>query len=230
MKKIKNIGKILIVVVVLQFIATGCPGWDPCPPLEKLYYTMSDVKLQNIDNAGKHPIIIEYENAIIPKEAFGIRVTLNYELLSDSINDVVKNDFIKNISLFNSLYAISYDCLPPEIIFKDTIISIKVFTVNDFDNEFSTDSDVSELFKVLYDSLPHIASILPKYISIDEYIRKHSTPLVYPYSPRNENIESIIDLYLMKPPEFIGEHNFRVEVLLSDGKVFSATTPRINLE
>jgi len=214
--------KIKIIVIVLFMIIGSCNDSSFDPPIE-LYYTFSGVKLQNIDNAGEYPVIIENENVVILKEAYGIRVSLNYELLSDSNDNVVKNNFIKNFSFSNKLYATRCDDYPypyERIIFKDTIINIKVFALNDFDNDFIANSDVTELFKI-YD--------FRKYISIDEYIKKHSISLGYHYQAK-ENIESIIDLYLMKPPTFTGEHSFRVEVLLSDGKIFSAITPLINLE
>ena len=205
--------KIKIIVIVLFMIIGSCNDSSFDPPIE-LYYTFSGVKLQNIDNAGEYPVIIENENVVILKEAYGIRVSLNYELLSDSNDNVVKNNFIKNFSFSNKLYATRCDDYPypyERIIFKDTIINIKVFALNDFDNDFIANSDVTELFKI-YD--------FRKYIPIDEYIKKHTIPFKFLQ----------IDLYLMKPPTFTGEHSFRVEVLLSDGKIFSAITPLINLE
>ena len=215
--KMKKIS-LIITVILFSLIFTGCPD---CLP-EIFYYGLTDVKLQNIDNAGERPVIIENENQTILKEAFGIRLTLNLELISDSINNrCCKNNFFNNISLFNNLYAFTDGCYT-DYILKDTITSINVFTLNDFDNDFTVGADVSELFKI-YSS--------KKYISIDEYLKNYRISF-YPnsYYQSDKNAKSEIDLYLLKPPTFTGEHSFRIEVLLSDGKVFSAATPRINLK
>ena len=212
----KKILKIIIIVILFPLIFTGCPD---CPPDDSFYYTLNNINVQNIDNAGDQPVIIENENQTILKEAFGIRLTLNLELLSDSINNkCCKNNFFNNISLFNNLYA---ECFPePLFLLKDSIESIKIFTINDFDNDFSENADVSELFKVYY---------AQKYITINEYLQNYVITF-YRYYPEKENVESIIDLYLLKPPTFTGEHSFKIEVLLLDGRTLSATTPRINLE
>jgi hypothetical protein len=221
MRNIKSIRIALAIIIFFQLL-------DSCNdtingPQEVYHYTFNNIQVQNIDNAGKTPVIVENENEIISKEAYGIRMLLNLERLFDSVVDVANNSFIKNISLFNNLYAMRCDDdpLPPPLSLQDTIVYIKVFTLNDFDNEFMAGSDVSDLFKI-YDSSKF------QYITIDEYVGKYEETIKI-YKDEN-NIESEVFLYLMKPPIFIGEHSFRVEVSLSDGRMLLATTVKINLE
>jgi len=226
MKNIKNIGKAFGIIILILFAATGCP---PCPPYpyENEYFVLKDIDAKNINNAGRNPVIVDNENEIISKNAYGIRVSLDLKLLSnDSIGNVSTNSsFIKNFSLFSKLYAVDPPlCLPPPPILKDTIVSLKIFTVNNFDDEFMADSEVSDLFRI-YDSRTR------KYISIEEYLENFGFgvyPVSYPQS--DKNFGKIIDLYLMKAPEFTGEHSFIIEVLLSDGRTFSSTTSKIILE
>ena len=222
----KNITKLIIVLLLL--ITMGCPDNNsPVMPREEFYFVINNIEIQNIDNSGRNPVIIENENVTIPKEGYGIRIIFNLEQLTDSvINDAIINNgsiknFTKNITLSTNLYATSCDDYsPPLLTFKDTILNIKIFSLNDFDNENLANSDVSNLFRI-YDS--------NKYISIEEYLEKHTT--IYfegYYNPYNMGRK--IDLYLMKAPVFTGEHSFSIEVLLSDGRILYATTSIINLE
>jgi len=87
---------------------------------------------------------IESELLQLNKNAYGIRLYLEREkVVVACTKKQINSIFIQ------SAYATICDC-PPEFLYfaNDSIVSIKIFTVNNFDNQHLENSDVTDYFKV----------------------------------------------------------------------------------
>ncbi|MEI6089042.1 MAG: DUF5034 domain-containing protein [bacterium] len=200
--KIKKLTILILLASTAQFIVSCCDCVEP----QNFEYTYDNFIARNIDNSGIDPIIAV--NDSIPKEAYGIR-------LEFSLKQIIAQ---ANIGFSFSPRAYAWDCFcPPDVQYlpKDTISSIVITTTNDFDNQHPKTSEVTELFKVLSQG---------KYITINDYTN-HPGRIYY-----DAPVEEIVDVFLITPPEFIGEHSFKIDVTLSDSRVFSFTTKTIYLK
>lgn len=180
-----------------------------CDCIEPTYfnYTNCSITINNLDNSGAEPIVTQSNT--ISKDAFGIRVVINR---NENICKVETNK-----SLFiQSAYATSCDC-PPEFQYLplDSITSVKIITVNDFNSEHLENTEVSEYFFVYRGH---------EFYKIDEYVDNIETTL---YDFENPTLE--FDLLLMSPPTIGTEHQFQVTVELSDGRIFNAQTELLEL-
>lgn len=198
----RKIGFILIIGLSLRFIVSCCD----CNDTTVYKYTFNSMKTMHIDNSGQSPHYVE--GGIIPKEAYGLQIEL-------ALSQLAYNKSL-NFTGFNTAYA--FDCFcPPEIAYfaQDTISEIRIITLNDFDITHKANSEISDYFKVLTST---------NYLTIPAYV---DTPeIIYYEKPEHD----IILVYLMKPPAIIGEHRFKVEILLSDGTTLASSTTIINLE
>jgi hypothetical protein len=144
----------------------------------------------------------------VPKEAFGIRTQLNREktaCLSPS-----KSLFIQTTN------ATSCYCPPQnQLLARDSVIAIQIFTLNDFDTHHPANSDVSEYFKVFKRS---------SFSSITDFLKKYNTIL-----DRESELELTFDILLMTPPSLNQNHSFKIKVTLSDGRTLEGITTSIDL-
>ncbi|PHN04187.1 DUF5034 domain-containing protein [Flavilitoribacter nigricans] len=197
--------KVLVVLLipVAVNILSSC-----CECLESMFfdYTNCSISVEELDNSRLQPEVSS--NKMILKEAFGLRV--NVERKQDLCHQ-------RSTPLFvTSAFAFSCEC-PPETVFQplDSILTIQITTLRDFDDTHLSGSDVSEYFSVLLST---------EFISIDEFIS----------NLRNEvyDLEYDIlkfDLMLMTPPPATGAHQFAVSLELSDGRVLSKSSSIIDL-
>jgi hypothetical protein len=206
---IKKIIIILLLPIVAEVVIACCDCLDPV--IRR--YSNEFIVVKNIDNAGQRPVITT-SNAI-GKNAYGIKIEFQKKIVACREKAIP--------AFFQSAYAFSCLC-PPEyqIHPKDSVISIKIFTLYTFDENHVTNSDISDYFSV-YSRF----SFRP----IDEYLTPeidydgNSTNVLY----RNDDLTTDIDLLLMKAPSMNTTHQFRVEVTLSDGRVFEKETTEIDL-
>ena len=192
MKKSINI---LMTIFVIRVLVSCCDCLDSI----YLKYTFDSIETVHIDNSGQNPIYIN--SGTIPKEAYGIQI-------QQTLKQIAFNDY--NISGFSSAYATSCDC-PPEFQYfaQDSIIGLRIITLNDFNTTHTSNSDISEYFSIYN---------YGGYTSISDFL--NNSAIVY-YEPVSNDI---IEIYLMQAPEISGEHQFTVELSLSDGSVLSSTT------
>lgn len=119
-----------------------------------------------------------------------------------------------------SVNAFSCDCFPGIISSPiDSITSIQIYTVNEFDPTHPAEADVSDYFHVFeFNEFYGLPEYIDRYTNIlfDYYIDDFIVPLQW-------------DLLLMSPPSLGIEHQFKVQVNLSDGRILSMLTNKVNL-
>ena len=192
---------ILMTIFVIRVLVSCCD----CLDSTYLKYTFDSIETVHIDNSGQNPNYIS--SGTIPKEAYGIQI-------QQTLKQIALNDY--KISGFSSAYATSCDC-PPEFQYsaQDSIIGLRIITLNDFNNTHSSNSDIGEYFSIYN---------YGGYTSISDFL---NNPAIVYYGPVSNDI---IEIYLMQAPEISGEHQFKVELSLSDGSVLSSITSLITLE
>lgn len=180
-----------------------------CNCLETTYfkYTNCSITINNLDNSGAKPIVSQTNT--ISKHAFGIRVAINR---NENTCEVIPNKSL----IFQTASATSCDC-PPEVQYLplDSIVSVAISTINAFDAEHLENSDVSKYFYVFHGN---------EFTGIDEYIGNIDN-ILYDFA----NPAYVFDLLLMTPPTIGIEHQFKVTVKLSDGRIFNALTGLLEL-
>jgi hypothetical protein len=173
---------------------------------EKVSYSHKTLLLKNLNNNAEYPI--ETETVRLNKSAYGIRLYLTREQNATACTKPVNSIFIQ------SAYAFSCEC-PPERIYtaSDSIVSIKIFTINNFDDNHSENSDVTDCFKIR-----HSYSSIEDYVANERYTYEDyfKTPLT-------------IDLLLMNVPTADNNQQFKVQVVLSDKRIFEQLTNEIQL-
>jgi hypothetical protein len=201
-----KIHKVLVILLfpLLMELMVSC-----CDCLETIFanYTHCDLTTYNIDNGGAKPRISQ--SNIINKKAFGIRLVINRNKNLCSLK-------APNSSYFQSAHAFSCDC-PSEFqqLPLDTITSLKILTINDFDDSHAESMDVSEYFYAFKNN---------RFSTIDKFIEFQETILLDPSPSPFE-----LDLLLMTPPTIGTAHQFNVVIELSDGRVFNSRTGVITL-
>ena len=210
MKK-KLIIILLVPVVELFYSCISCE--DPCRDIVTKYgkFSHKELFLKNLDNSGEQ--IIETDALQINKNAYGIRLNLIIEKINGTVRLKAANSIF-----FQSAYALSYDC-PPEYIYSavDCIKSIKIFTLQDFDSQHSENSDITDYFKLsgLYEDVQDFSQTIGYTLEFDiiEYL---DTPFH-------------IDILLMTAPTIENQHQFKVQIELSDGRILEQETTKIEL-
>jgi hypothetical protein len=198
---LKKIGIVFFIAFTARLVISCCH----CPDPKTSHYTYTSFQTFNLDNSGAGPVVSETN--IIPKKAYGIRV--EFSLKQVTVNSANFN------SLFSEARA---DCIcAPDstLTARDTISSIVITTVNDFDSQHLANSAVTDLFKAL---------ISQSYIPITDFI--NNPEMVFHVKP----VDETIDLYLITPPGIAGEQSFKFYIALSDQRVLSGTTQVVNLE
>ena len=162
----------------------------------------------NLDYSNGNPAL--QSSGQISKTAYGIRFDQTREILA--CNDT-------RIPMFTaSAYAFKCKC-DPAIIYipKDTIIDLKIFTVNGFDSLHPFNSDITQFFKV-FDGVNN-----PR-IDIGTYIKTNS-PLYSELTTPN----FVMDLYLTKSPLQSAKHQFKIIIQYSDGRKQELKTELVDL-
>jgi len=189
----------------------------PCDvQTQHVNYSHKALFLKNLDNIGEKAI--ESESLQFNKNAYGIRLYITREK-----NMVARTKQKKSIFV-NLAYATSCAC-PPEYFYTaiDTILSIKVFTLYNFDNQHPENSEITNYFKVAQ-----------TYSDVEDYVAS------IPYANREywkagrlmydpPEMEMKIDLMLMTVPITNSKHQFRIQVFLSDGRILEQQITEIQL-
>ena len=175
-----------------------------CPDTVTRRYTNKSFTVANLDNSGSGPVVATA--ATVPKAAYGIRLQIVRETTACG----------RRALFLPVAYAFSCGCPPElEILPRDSVTAIHVFTLADFDGNHPAGSDVSAYFK----------SYTPYYfLGIPDYLQKSRTVLL-----DESELQARIDLLLMTAPARTGAHRFRVRLTLSDNRVLELDTPPIEL-
>ena len=199
--------RLLLLILLLTPIASIFHSCR-CPDIEAQYITFShsELRLRNLDNSGA--TAIESESLQINRNAYGIRLFLTRE------KDIVARARQINSFFIQSAYAVSFEC-PPEYIFtaRDSVVSIKIFAVNNFDDEYLAGSEITSLFRI-HPSFSTIESVVASmWYTYENFLRE----------------ELILNLLLMFPPTANSLHQFKVQVELSDGRILEQYTTEVEL-
>jgi hypothetical protein len=200
--KAKRVIFIMLFPLIADLVVSCCNCLEPVIKL----YTHKTILVSNLDNSGSQPVITT-SNSVV-KTGYGIRVQLNRE-------KTVSNG--KQGALFiQSAYAFDCDCPPVnQLLPKDSVTSIKIFTLNDFDATHSANADISDYFKVYR---------FFSFSTIKDYL-KNSKSTLY----EDSELELTLDLLLMTAPSINAQHKFKVQITLSDGRVLEQETSQIQL-
>ncbi|MFN6377784.1 MAG: DUF5034 domain-containing protein [Flavobacteriales bacterium] len=193
---------ILMFPLISELLVSCCDCGEPV--IE--HYTNQSLAIENLDNSGSDPIIATSPS--VPKEAFGIKVIISQEKLACFYSP--KYHFIPTASAFGCGCDIPY-----QLIAKDTLQSIEIFTMNDFDSNHPSNSDVSHFFKVFRGN---------SFDTLSEFLNSYKLILF-----DESQLELSMNLLLMTPPSLNVSHSFKVKITLTDGRVFEETTLPIEL-
>ncbi len=201
--KARHVITFMLLPLLLDVLIVSCCD---CEPPEDFTYSNCTLVTQNLNNSGPAPIVTNEEN--VPKEAFGLKVVINRK----------ENVCMKNTPMLfsTSAYAVFCECFP-ETNFNglDSILSLNIFTINDFDSTHLAGSNVSNYFKAYKGS----------YINLDKYAQL----LQEEFYSLNDTIATG-DILLLNVPDNEGPHQFRTEIMLSDGRTLESISPSIRLK
>ena len=172
-----------------------------CPPIKTIYFTNKGMSLKNMDVSLPQPMVTN--SGIISSVNYGILVQLIAEPLTLNKRGITWG-------LMQSAYACS--CPEDNFLAKEDILSLKIFSNNDFDASHPKNTDLSSYFK---------AKKGVTLISITDYI-KSSKDLSY--STRYAFNEGV---FLQVKPDISKKHRFKLIITLSDGRVLEAETTEI---
>jgi hypothetical protein len=197
MKKFRNILLVMFVPILIS-IGIGC-----CCGSFTNEYKVCSFSLESLDYSRSWPGVSTTKK--VPKDSFGVRINID-----------LNNRFCLN-DLQPLFISTASACQPYiENIPLDTIISIKIKTLKDFDLAHKANDVISDYFSVWYSR---------ELIKIDEFIKFR-----YLKSYGSDDLFLTIDLRLATPPKENLEAQFEVQILLSNGKVLTKTSELVILK
>jgi hypothetical protein len=197
--------KKIILVLLFPFIANLVVSCCNCLDTLIHHYTNKTISVVNLDNSGQEAR--EIPSGSVIKTAYGIRVKLSRENIA----------CIEKPPIIFGEPAYAYDCrCPPSDQFlpNDSIAAIRVITLTDFNSSHPANTDVSTYFKVY---------TLHKFSTLDYFVKNTDAS----FSDEKE-LQATLDLLLMTPPDSNGPHQFRVQIVLSDGRTLEQNTSTID--
>ena len=208
--------RLIVLFFLLVPIASALFYSCRCPDIQTQYWYFSHktLFLRNLDNRGAQPV--ESEALQFNKNAFGIRLVLEREVVSAALPRRQARSI-----LIQPAYALSWECPPESIYFaNDKVESIKIFTMNDFDNQRLANSDITDLFRVAR-----------SFSTVEDFVANMRYDYASDFTSRFERWvrELKIDILLMTPPTANNKHQFEIQVALSDGRVLKQQTTEIEL-
>ncbi len=200
-----KIKKVLILLLAPFFFNTFLACCD-CQDPQLYKYTNNRLILQHVDNRGQSLEITTQGTAL--KEAYGIRITVEGETSAYLVPSTW--------STLSRSYAFSCRCgAEIQYLPKDSITGLRIITLADFDAQHPAGTEVNDYFK-LY--------TWNDFVNIPDFL-KGSAKIFYYDEPK----QIILNALLMQAPEATGEFRFKVEIDLSDGRLFSGETSTITL-
>lgn len=198
--------KKIILVLLFPFIANLVISCCHCLDTEIHHFTNKTISVINLDNSGKEPL--ETSSGSVIKTAYGIRVKLTRE-------KIVRIDKPK-IILVEAAYANYCHCPPPdEFMPNDSIVAIRVMSLTDFNSSHPANTDVSTYFKVY----------APYSFTTSDDFAKATSAIFFDET----ELQVTFNLLLMTPPDLSGPHQFKVQIVLSDGRTLEQNASTIDL-
>jgi hypothetical protein len=195
-----------ITCFALANILTGCCN---CPPAPTYNYRWTQLTLTNKSytiDTGKVSFIADTTNDFTTKN-YMIDAMLAYELLASNTNN--------KWSFTNQAYACK--CISSFYNPQKSITSLKVFTINPYDNTHPAMSDITEYFR----SPKHTGNGAPDGLGNLNLGLPESSHYSPPYGS--------FWLFLATKPSLGSLHQFKVEITLSDSSTITANTTLVKL-
>lgn len=197
-----NLRKVLIILLI-PLLAELMVACCDCEEPYSNFYSHVLLNISNLDYSGAQLVISS--DGRVPAAAYGIRLQIARQQNDQPLAMLSSPVFISRA------HAISCDCPPPlEILPLDSITDIRIITLEDFDDAYPAMSDVSDLFRVFQ----HF-----NYLILDQFLEQTTWTLYY-----DQDYLLELNCLLMQPPTRKGHHRFRVQLLLSDGRILEQET------
>ncbi|RLD55973.1 MAG: hypothetical protein DRJ01_15910 [Bacteroidetes bacterium] len=208
MKKLINAISFLILINIIKLFS-GC---GPCDcNIAPGTFDFTQIKTENINNAGRWHSITESDTLKAAAVAFKISVSGNDTLLS-----------AYHISSFGFSQACAFECYCP-IPFKPNqlIEDISIKTIYDLSDDMPAGSDITNFFVGYTDNYSNTSDKL--YLSIDEILNKINPDMLY-------DTQTVSFQVYLKKEITVQKAQFLFSITLSDGRVLSDTTSLITIE
>jgi hypothetical protein len=201
----RHMTKKLFLLLLFPFMVDLAISCCNCLDTLTHHYTNKTIVVSALDNSGQKPQ--EISAGSVFKTAFGIRI----QLIREKTACINKPPIVFG----QATYAYHCKCPPTdEFLPDDSITTIKVLTLSNFNNDHPANSDVSFYFKVFRSDYFYTIDDYLKYIGATFY---NETELQFDFN-----------MLLMTPPASGGAHQFRVQFILSDGRILEHDTPTID--
>ncbi len=199
--KLKSILLLLVSPLLMEVLIACCT----CNGPDTYYFKYGKFSIFNIDNRGRDPL--ESSESELAKTAYGIRLKFS----------TIKTFALLQINPHFLPAALAMGCVcPPPYSSNERIKSLKIISVNDFDESHRAGADVSEYFKIFqYGSYASIATVV-----IDDL-------MYFGNFDADKNISW--DLLLMTAPTNT-ETQFQIEIEFINGRTLKETTSVVKLK
>ena len=201
MKKYIRLTFFMIIIPLVIDMMIAC---KPHHATEGGLYRNTGFTVNNLDNSGSSAFITSSDSVL--RQAYGIRL----HLVRDKVADI-RNPLSQFVQSAYAEYPIYYNGYFP----LDSIVSIQIFTLSDFDTIHPANTEITDLFRVYQ----NYAYTIPK-----DYFSKISRQ----YSHLSD-LQVNIDLLLMIAPSISKRQQFKIQMKLSNGKILEQETTMINL-
>jgi hypothetical protein len=207
MKRIQLVILVLVLPVIAE-ICFSCYPVNPCPKPVYGTFSINDIKLETISFAQNLPVVSS--DSVFPKNTFGLKVNFIQKVVSHFVEPR------HAISFISSSYALS--CIGTQMTGVDNISSIKIVTVNAFDNVHAAMSDITSYFKVSseYDNSA-LQDLNPALIDKMNYL------------DFKKDVSAFSNLRLSQNPASAGLHQFKLICTFNSGKIETYLSPIIRL-
>ena len=197
--------KKIILLLLFPFIVNLIVSCCNCLGSLIHHYTNKTLLVSNLDNSGQEPR--EISSGSVFKKAYGIRVKLTREKIA--CIDKPK------IMLGQPAYAYGCRCDPADqFLPNDSIAAIQVITLTDFNSSHPANTAISTYFKVYANYY---------FRTLDEFVKNTDASFT-----EEKELQLTLDLLLMTPPDSNGPHQFKVQIVLSDGRILEQDTQTID--
>ncbi len=198
---IKKISSVFLLALISQLIV-ACINCN-CPPVKTVYFNNKGISLKNMDLSLPQSMVTN--SGHITATNYGIQIDLIKEFL-------ILNKQPINWGIMQSAYACS--CGEDNFISKEDILSLKIFSNEDFDADHPKNTDLSLYFKAKkYNVMVPVADYIKSLKDFNNVFK-------------DAFYEGI---FLQVTPKINKKHKFKVIITLSDGRILEAETTEVEL-
>ena len=207
MRKLLKHSALLAVVYYLIVLVNACCS---CPKPKSYFFKIEDIRASHIEftfQGDSDFLYVQTSEDSFQLSKYGLQIQFDTK-------QTVQLQPHKNF-LISSAFACK--CLEEDYITRDTLKNIRINTLQSFNSDHPTGSDVSEYFN--YFEYGHLPTRLVK-TSINDFIARH------PF----ESLNISIPLYLSQAPD-AGNSKMQFEIVseFKNGKILKDTTNTITL-